>query len=173
LFSWGGRISTHSLTGSKRLRSTMTQCRSPRSKARAVSKTAAQARLYGRDVSRGEALQSWGEALQPAETQTTISILSSIRVRASRACISLRPPMRGKNISTILNRVCPLQRPTKRVRPISQTTMAANTNGNFEENFFGRHGLCIKPNSEGSTIVRHADKRVGTFIRLIGIRAQT
>jgi hypothetical protein len=120
LFSWGVRISTHSFTGSKRLRSTMTQCRSPRSKARAVSKTAAQARLYGRDVSRGEALQSWGEALQPAETQTTISILSSIQVRALRACISLRPPMRGKNISTILNRVCPLQRPTQRVRPIPQ-----------------------------------------------------
>jgi hypothetical protein len=43
--------------------------------------------------------------------------------------------------------------------------MAANAIGNFEENSFGRHGLCIEPDSEGSKIVRHADKRVGTFIR--------
>jgi hypothetical protein len=43
--------------------------------------------------------------------------------------------------------------------------MAANAIGNFEEYSFGRHGLCIEPDSEGSKIVRHADKRVGTFIR--------
>ncbi len=44
-------------------------------------------------------------------------------------------------------------------------TMAANAIGNFEEYSFGRHGLCNEPDSEGSKIVRHADKRVGTFIR--------
>jgi hypothetical protein len=43
--------------------------------------------------------------------------------------------------------------------------MATNAIGNFEEYYFGRHGLCIEPDSEGSKIVRHADKRVGTFIR--------
>ena len=47
----------------------------------------------------------------------------------------------------------------------TSNAMATNAIGNFEEYYFGRHGLCIEPDSEGSKIVRHADKRVGTFIR--------
>ena len=47
----------------------------------------------------------------------------------------------------------------------TSNTMATDAIGNFEDYFFGRHGLCIEPDSEGSKIVRHADKRVGTFIR--------
>ena len=115
----GMRMSAHSLTGSTRLRSTMKQCRSPRSTASPASETAAQAHPHGRAC--GEALLNWGEALQPVETQTTIAILSSTRIRASRVCISRRSPMRGKNISTILKQVRPLEHPIKRVRPIPQT----------------------------------------------------
>ena len=116
----GMRMSAHFLTGSTQLRSTMKQCRSPRSTASAGPETVVQAHPHGRAVSCGETLLYWGEALQPVETQTTISILSSTRIRASRVCISRRSPMRGKNISTILKQVCPPQRPIKRVRPNPQ-----------------------------------------------------
>ena len=157
-------MSAHSLTGSTRLRSTMKQCRSPRSTASAGPETVVQAHPHGRAVSCGETLLYWGEALQPVETQTTISILSSTRIRASRVHLSPLSYARQEYFDNP-HAGAPPGTFNQASTSNTSTAMATNAIGNFEEYYFGRHGLCIEPDSEGSKIVRHADKRVGTFIR--------